>query len=609
MSTPGNLRFQLAGIIGSGLVRLLGSSIRTTIPNRFVFEEQKNRYGRVIFALRHGQLLLGSYFAKEQQIATIISQHRDGEYIFRIAGRLGVQAVRGSSTRGGVRALYQLLSSPEYAGCDLAITPDGPLGPAGSVKRGVVVIARMLGIPIVPVAIASSSAWRFNSWDRFQVPRPFSTALVLLGKPIVVEPDSDADEIERTRAFLEKSLSELNSNARERLSILEGVGDRRRREKRTAGRTSDLVDRYLDRSFESWWSLPISLCLLPFEGLYRLSVRIRNGLYRNGLIRSKRLPVPVISVGNLSVGGTGKTTMVKQLGDRLSRAGHRVAILTRGYGAGSSNGVEVVPASKVSRQESLELGDEPVYLASELPDSIVVRGRDRYLAGLVAIARYGCDVCILDDGFQYRRLHRDIDIVMMNRDRPSMGWLLPRGRLRETVDNLRRADLLVESRRWGGVNREDADERVHKEIPRIRTSLAIDTMYPLGGPKAKSESPLDLGGRRVLAFAGIGDPRSLRYLVEGCFPAVAFYVFFRDHHAYPRRSVEFLKRTYDRIGAEVMLTTEKDAVKLGADCFGDRPCWVLSPRLVVDEGENVLDELLALVGDGTSRRIPHGGGK
>ncbi len=548
----------------------------------------------MIFALYHGQLLLGSYFAKDQQVATIISQHRDGEYIFQIAGRLGVEAVRGSSTRGGIRALYQLLSRSEYAGRDLAITPDGPLGPAGSVKRGIVVMARMLGIPILPVAIASSSAWRFDSWDRFQVPRPFSKALVLLGNPIVVDPEADTDEIERIRSSLEKRLSELNSNALERLSILEGESKWRIRERKPVGKLTGLVNRYLDREFESGWSIPLSLCLLPFEWLYHVSVETKNILYRTGLIRSKRLPVPVISVGNLSVGGTGKTTMVKLLGRRLSRAGYRIAILTRGYGADESDGVEVVPVSKRTRENGLAFGDEPVHLASELPYSIVVRGRDRYLAGLMAIARHGCDVCILDDGFQYRRLHRDIDIVMMNLDRPSKGWLLPRGRMRERLDNLKRADLLVESIRWGGNNREEADRESYHEVPRVRTSLVIDRIYPIGGSRTGSETSLDLNGKRVLAFAGIGDPRSFQYLVEGCFPAVAYYVFFQDHHAYPPRSVKRLLRIYDRIGADVLLTTEKDAVKLEADTFVDRPCWVLATRLVIDEGENVLDELLAL---------------
>jgi tetraacyldisaccharide 4'-kinase len=242
----------------------------------------------------------------------------------------------------------------------------------------------------------------------------------------------------------------------------------------------------------------------------------------------------------------------------------------------------------------MALGDEPVYLAHELPGCIVIRGRDRYLAGLAAIARNGCTVCILDDGFQFRKLYRDIDILMLHGERPEGKGLLPRSHLREGPQSMKRADLLVNCERWGGDGgAPSVDGDIPPGIPSIKASIAVDGIRLLGADQEPANH-LDPGGKKVLAFAGIGDPKSFQYLIEGLSPGMLHSVFYNDHFKYPLKSVETLNRTFDRIGADLMLTTEKDAVKLKADFFGGRPCWVVSAKLIIDEGQECLDEMLAM---------------
>jgi len=587
----------IVGTTGSLLIRLIGRTIRIIDPNRFILRELKRKYGRVIFVLYHGQLFLGTFMAKDENVATIISQHRDGEYIFQIASRLGIKAVRGSSTRGGAAALLKLVTSPCYSEDNIGITPDGPRGPIGSVKGGVVLLAKMLGAPIVPVSIASSSYREFKSWDRFRFPRPFSMALLLLGRSIMVERNAGPEEIEGKRLDLERDMRELNERSEERMKLLRKGNKARFGPIDIGSSIRNTGLRYINREGERWWSLPLTVLLYPLELLFHSLIGLRDHLYRNGIVKIKSLPVPVVSVGNISVGGTGKTMMVRLLAELLTKRGYRVAVLTRGYGGRKAQDVEVISSLKDTRDAGIAWGDEPIYLARELSECVVIRGRNRFLAGLKAVAHHGCDVCILDDGFQFRRLNRDIDIVMLHGERPfGRGWLLPVGNLREKPESLRRADLIVECMRWGGSANGGALEReAFRSIPRLKMSLRVDTIYPLE-MKGVSVDGQELSGKRVLAFAGIGDPRSFQYLIETFFPYSVQYLFFHDHHPYTRRSTERLRRTFDQIGADVMVTTEKDAVKLKAEYFEGRPCWVLSSRLVIDEGLETIEELLSMLG-------------
>jgi tetraacyldisaccharide 4'-kinase len=184
------------------------------------------------------------------------------------------------------------------------------------------------------------------------------------------------------------------------------------------------------------------LYILSFP--YRLAVGVRNFLYDNGLLRSNKLSCPVISIGNLTAGGTGKTPLTILLGRMLKEKGFRPAILSRGYGRQGVKSIGVVSNGSSILMDHREAGDEPFLMSQLLPQVPVIVGASRFLAGKKAIEELGADILILDDGFQHRGLYRDIDIVLLGSSRPlGNGRLLPGGSLRESPQALRRADIIV----------------------------------------------------------------------------------------------------------------------------------------------------------------------
>lgn len=202
------LGFRAAGILGHGL---LGSLFTTTRARRFG-EEHYLRFRRdgrpVIFVFWHGQLLPLVHYHRNEGVVVLVSEHADGEYVARVIERHGFTAVRGSSTRGGIRGLKGLIRAARR-GHDLALTPDGPRGPRNHFKAGALVAAQVTGAPIVPVAAGASAAWHFDSWDRFMVPRPLSRVVIEYGEPVFVPRETGQEERERTARSLEATLDAL----------------------------------------------------------------------------------------------------------------------------------------------------------------------------------------------------------------------------------------------------------------------------------------------------------------------------------------------------------------------------------------------------------------
>lgn len=166
----------------------------------------------VIYAFWHGRMLILTYSHRNRKIHVLISQHRDGEYIARIIHRLGFISVRGSTTRGGSRALFEMCEKTT-AGFDVAVTPDGPKGPGFKVHPGAIYIAQRSGMPIVPVTNSAENRWNLSSWDRFLIPKPFSKTVIMLGQPIYVEPESTPEQMEQKRRELEQRLLDLTDKA------------------------------------------------------------------------------------------------------------------------------------------------------------------------------------------------------------------------------------------------------------------------------------------------------------------------------------------------------------------------------------------------------------
>ncbi len=303
---------------------------------------------------------------------------------------------------------------------------------------------------------------------------------------------------------------------------------------------------------------PLAAVLGPLSALYGAGVSARLGLYRAGLFRPKALPCPVISVGNITAGGSGKTPVTMFIADYLTKRGVRVVILSRGYG-GSVRGAAVAGNGGEARLSPAEAGDEPALMARRLAGVPVVIGADRYEAGRLAVKEFSPDVVVLDDGFQHMGLARDLNILLVDGSRPLAGArLLPAGPLREPLTALSRADMvLVKGGRLGSGDRE----------------LIAGYGLMTGGFVYRVEGLRDLatggtltvksyGKDPVLAVSAIADPASFLRTLSGIGMKVAHAMDFPDHHPYDAGDVRAMGERMRETGAAGIVTTEKDGVKL-----------------------------------------------
>lgn len=301
------------------------------------------------------------------------------------------------------------------------------------------------------------------------------------------------------------------------------------------------------------WRRALSLALLPFSFLYRMVVRQSRRRWRG---RSSKLSVPVISVGNLSCGGTGKTPTVEMVARDLSARGWTPAILSRGYGAGAAQ-----PGEGASGN------DEYRVLRENLPEVEHYQGADRVASGREAIEA-GADILVLDDGFQHFRIHRDLDLVLLDALRPfDNGRLLPSGLLREPVESLSNADLLAVSR-VHLISEERRDslvgflEESFPGIPILLFESKPVCWQELGG---ETLAPDSLAGNEVCAFCGIGNPYSFRLTLELQGLKLAGFQAFRDHGSYDEEAVEKIAAWARENGVDTVVMTQKDAVKIDLD--------------------------------------------
>jgi tetraacyldisaccharide 4'-kinase len=309
------------------------------------------------------------------------------------------------------------------------------------------------------------------------------------------------------------------------------------------------------------------MSLNPLSAIYGGVVGARNGLYDRGWLRSRPLRGSVISVGNLSTGGSGKTPFVILLGELLQARGIRFDVLSRGYGR-TTRGVLLVDPGGLAK----DFGDEPLLIARRLQAPVVV-GEDRYAAGLFAEARFGAQIHLLDDGFQHRALRRDFDIVLVTpedaRDR-----MLPAGRLREPLHSLRRADAVVLA---SGASQESFP-LVDKTVWRARRGIVTR----------------DVPARPVV-FCGIARPQNflLQLRAAGIDPVAQ--AFFRDHHAYTENDVRDLLQLRQRSEAGGFVTTEKDAVNLGGYLAALARLAVVPVKMELADAGNAVDTMLHVI--------------
>ena len=329
--------------------------------------------------------------------------------------------------------------------------------------------------------------------------------------------------------------------------------------------------------------LVLTLLLLP-SVVYGATMSLRWWLYRSGILPSHRLPRPVISVGNITVGGTGKTPVTAHIARLLLARGLKVAVLSRGYGGALEGRCAVVSDGTRLLLTPEECGDEPWLLASSVPGLAVVIGSDRYRAGVLAMERLAPDIFLLDDGYQHLRLQRDMNILLMDCSRPlGNRRTLPAGPLREPVAACRRADLVIYTRcRQGGIPawQPEAATAFCTAGYRLGPFLRLDVRQVL--------TPADLAGLRCVAFAGIAQPESFFEGLRQAGVVLCATLPFADHQPYRGEQVQRLERFAAQHGADCLLTTEKDGVKLAA--VGE----TLRAKLVVVRLELVFEDDEAL---------------
>ena len=315
------------------------------------------------------------------------------------------------------------------------------------------------------------------------------------------------------------------------------------------------------------------------EPFYQLGVRWRNRQFDSGKRKIHRVGVPVISVGNLTVGGTGKTPMVEWLAGWFRERGVRVALISRGYGA-----------------EAGSRNDEALELEQKLPDVPHLQNPNRVEAALTAIDEFETQLILLDDAFQHRRIHRDLNIVLIDALEPfGYGHLLPRGLLREPVANLKRADVIALSRSDAVSEETRAAIRstAMRHAPQAAWLEVTHRPQSLLSSAGKENAIDSLQGQRVAAFCGIGNPAGFRHTLGELGAQLVDFRELPDHHAYQRGDIDKLSSWARELQLTAVICTHKDLVKVGVEQLADCPLFALRIGLAISHGADALTQRLA----------------
>ncbi|TAK67904.1 MAG: tetraacyldisaccharide 4'-kinase [Bacteroidetes bacterium] len=297
----------------------------------------------------------------------------------------------------------------------------------------------------------------------------------------------------------------------------------------------------------------LSRLLLPFSWIYGLAVWIRNLLFDAGILKIEKVSVPVISVGNMVAGGTGKTPMVEYLVRHFMEHGKNVAVLSRGYKR-ASKGTVAIGAKEKNRGNAGMLGDELFQLARKFSQLTVIAGTKRVYSAKLAIERYGADVIVLDDGFQHRALARELDIVMMSSEQPlDKIPMLPAGMRREPLSSLKRASVIALSE--GTFGRTGLPSR-----PVIQWKVEPVQLRQVVGEKIIELSSLK--DKQCISFCGIANPHRFRGTLETLGLIVQDFIPFPDHHSFSEMDIRKIQQSVEEHQAEIIITTEKDAARL-----------------------------------------------
>jgi tetraacyldisaccharide 4'-kinase len=343
-----------------------------------------------------------------------------------------------------------------------------------------------------------------------------------------------------------------------------------------------LIERLWQR--QHFWQRLGWFALTPASAGFSALVRGRNVLYDRRFLAMTRVPLNVVSVGNLTVGGAGKTPMTLWLAYALQERGYRVGILTRGY-KGAKTDPTVVGTAGKSLVTPEEVGDEAVMMARRFP-GVVIAGRDRVAAAVRAHDEFGLDVVILDDGFQYRRLSRDVDILLLSTAADDNHWLLPAGPFREPLSVAPRADIVVLTK---NASASPASTRIiTPNTAAVFSGDLAPTVFVSPANADRQQHPLtSIAGRRVLAVTGIAMPASFYKILREWDAVIAEILEFPDHHSYTHADWQRVTQLGQK--CDVIVTTEKDLVKLERFPFAAGRLLALRVEMQVDSSAPFLN--------------------
>jgi len=332
---------------------------------------------------------------------------------------------------------------------------------------------------------------------------------------------------------------------------------------------------------------------MPLSAGFRMGVALRMAAYRHGWFTTRRLNRPVVSVGNLSVGGTGKTPFVEFLAGLLVERGWKPGILTRGYGRRKGPKIIAIEPRAGREPDPRDVGDEPALLAKKLPDVPIVVCADRYSAGLWAEEKFNVNLHILDDGFQHFALARDVDIVLLDSTKGVSGQaLLPAGRLREPITALRRAHMVILTRAElaDPAPTEAQVRRINPKAEIFRCATKVKGLLNISSGALEKLSPSQ--SEPIYAFCGIGNPSAFFSDLEKWGFTVASRNAFPDHHIYQAKEIDRLITCAWESGAKKLITTEKDALNLPQRDKTEIPIFACVVQTEVSEGASFEEALL-----------------
>ncbi len=349
--------------------------------------------------------------------------------------------------------------------------------------------------------------------------------------------------------------------------------------------------------------------LAPFIWPYKMLLQLHQAAYKQNLLAIKALPVPVISVGNLSAGGTGKTPVIIDLASQLLHHNVKVGILSRGYKRANSQNCTVVGDGLGNYASFDDSGDEPLMMAKMLPQAVVIVHQDRYVAGKKAVDDFNCQVLLLDDGFQHWRLKRDRDIVLLDYNSPP--WsdsLLPVGRLREEPAALKRAGYVVITKvpdHFDQNKIQQFKEFITNYSPACQISLSRfepSSIHQLINGKWTDVAIEKLKDLQVVSFCGIAKSNDFFNTIKELGAKVLSQISFVDHHNYTKQDIQLLEKQLKTTGAEYFVTTRKDLIRLENSKIAPRLLAINLDMQWVESSLDVMQILATCPGSRVSER-------